>query len=483
MPAEPVKLVRNLHSTMQSSHASKGAIGPMLKSTSERPKPGPAFTTPHRTEFAKSRVLQKAVHEIIPGGCHTLAKGDDQFPVLAPGFIERGLGSHVWDVDGNEYIEYGAGCRAVTLGHAFPSVVKAVQDELENGCNFGRPSPLELTAAETLLGMIEGADMCKFAKDGSSVTTAALKLARAHTRRDKIALCADHPFFAVHDWFIGTTGIDAGIPESEKQLSLTFRYNDIDSLRQLFINNPGQIAAVILEPAKYADPEDDFLHKAQEVCHDEGAVFILDEMITGFRWHNGGAQKYYDIVPDLSTFGKALANGMSVSALVGKKELMELGGLTHDRERVFLLSTTHGAETHALAGAIATMQVYQNEPVIEMLAAQGAKLKRGLRDVISSHQLDLFVKVSGKPCCMVLGCFGPDGKPSQAFRTLMLQETIKRGFIIPSLVVSYTHTDADIEATIMAFDEALFVYRKALDEGVDHYLVGRPSKVVYRKFN
>jgi glutamate-1-semialdehyde 2,1-aminomutase len=442
-----------------------------------------SFSNDMRSDFTRSQKLQKKAHRLIPGGCHTLAKGDDQFPELAPGFISRGKGCHVWDADGNEFIEYGMGCRAVTLGHAYPSVVKAVQDELENGSNFGRPAPIEVECAEELLGMIEGADMCKFAKDGSTVTTAALKLARAHTGRDRIALCADHPFFAIHDWFIGTTEIDAGIPECVKELSLSFRYNDIDSLHALFEKHPNEIAAVILEPAKYADPEDDFLHKVQDLCNQNGAVFILDEMITGFRWDNGGAQKAYDIVPDLSTFGKGLANGMSVSALLGKKELMELGGLRDERERVFMLSTTHGAETHALAGAIATMKVYQEQPVIETLIKTGQRLKTGLDAVIVENGLAGIVKVIGKPQCMVLACCDADGRPSQAFRTLMLQETIKRGLLLPSLVVSYSHTEKDIDATVEAIDRSLYVYRRALSEGVENYLVGRPSKVVYRKFN
>ncbi|MBO6726236.1 MAG: glutamate-1-semialdehyde 2,1-aminomutase [Rhizobiaceae bacterium] len=453
----------------------------MLKSVGN--KITPAFGQSERTDFSKSKALQGQVHNVIPGGCHTLAKGDDQFPVLAPGFIERGLGSHVWDIDGNEYIEYGMGCRAVTLGHAFPPVVEAVREELGRGSNFGRPSPIEFDCAQALLDLIEGAEMCKFAKDGSAATTAALKLARAKTRRDKIAFCGDHPFFATNDWFIGTTEVDAGIPEQTKRLSLGFKYNDIDSLRALFRENPGQIAAVILEPAKYDHPKDGFLHKVKDLCHQEGAVFILDEMITGFRWHNGGAQKYYDITPDLSTFGKALANGMSVSALVGKRDLMELGGLEHDSERVFLLSTTHGAETHALAGAIATMQVYRNEPVVETLWSQGEKLKRGLERAIADYDLAKSVKLLGPACCMVIACADGTGRPSQEFRTLMLQETIKQGLIIPSLVVSYSHTDSDIEATLEAFDRALFVYRKAIDEGVGNHLVGRPSKSVYRRFN
>ena len=442
-----------------------------------------AFAARERTDFSGSDRLRERAHRAVPGGCHTLAKGDDQFPVLAPGFIERGLGCHVWDVDGNEYIEYGMGCRAVTLGHAFPPVVAAVRRELEHGCNFGRPAPIEVQCAEALLAMIPGAEMCKFAKDGSTATTAALKLARAHTGRDRVALCADHPFFSVDDWFIGTTAIDAGIPQSVKDLTSTFRYNDIDSLRAVFERHPGEIAAVILEPAKYDEPADGFLHAVQALCRDNGAVFVLDEMITGFRWGNGGAQERYGIVPDLSTFGKALANGFSVSALLGRRELMELGGLETDRERVFLLSTTHGAETHALAAAIATMEVYREEPVIETLAARGTQLRQGLEAAIARHDLERFVSLIGPPQCMVLGHLDADQRPSQAMRTLMMQEQIRHGVIAPSLVVSYSHTPADIDATVEAMDQALAVYARALEDGVEKHLVGRPSKVVYRKHN
>ena len=433
--------------------------------------------------FTQSRALQQRSHALIPGGAHTYAKGDDQFPELAPGFIVRGKGSHVWDPDGNEYIEYGMGCRAVALGHAFPAVVDAVMRELKNGSTFTRPAPLEVALAEKLLCMIRGGEMVKFAKDGSSVTTAALKLARAFTGRDHIALCGDHPFFSTYDWFIGTTAVDAGIPQSVKDLSLTFRYNDIDSVRELFRKYPGRIAALIMEPSKYEHPRDHFLHKTMEICHENGALFILDEMITGFRYHQNGAQGMYDIVPDLSAFGKALANGFSVSALVGKREIMELGGLYHDKERVFLLSTTHGAETHSLAAAIATINTYQTEPVIETIYAQGQKLKEGLTQVVERHGLSEYVKVNGLPCNLVYGTLDRELRPSQAFRALFMQETIKRGVIGPSLVISYSHTDEDIAATMAAWDGALPVYKAALENGIGRYLVGNPTQVVYRKHN
>ncbi|NLE61483.1 MAG: glutamate-1-semialdehyde 2,1-aminomutase, partial [Planctomycetes bacterium] len=325
-------------------------------------------------DFTRSRQLQQQAHQWIPGGCHTYAKGDDQYPLLAPGFIARGNGCHVWDVDGNEYIEYGMGNRCVVLGHAFPPVVEAARSAMCQGVNFVRPSPLEVECAGEFLSMIVGAEMVKFAKNGSDATTAAVKLARAHTGRDLVALCKDHPFFSTDDWFIGTTPVDAGIPEETKRLTLTFRYNDLASLQALFDQHPGRIACVMLEPAKNDEPKDGFLQQVQAACRRAGAVLVFDEMITGFRWHNAGAQHVYGVTPDLSCFGKGMANGFSLSALAGRRELMRLGGLDHEKPRVFLLSTTHGAETHALAAGIATMRTFQREPVVETLHRQGDRL-------------------------------------------------------------------------------------------------------------
>ena len=434
-------------------------------------------------QSAAALELQQRAHELIPGGCHTYAKGDDQWPLNAPRFIARGEGCHIWDTDGNEYIEYGMGCRAVTLGHRFPRIVEATRRAMDYGCNFSRPAPIEVECAELFLSLIDGADMVKFSKDGSSATTGALKLARAHTGRDHVALCSDHPFFSTADWFIGTTAIDSGIPQSVKDLSLTFRYNDLDSVKALFRNHPGKLAALILEPAKYEHPSDSFLHKVQELCQANGTVFILDETITGFRWHNGGAQKYYEIVPDLSVFGKAMGNGFSISALAGKRELMELGGLHHDRERVFLLSTTHGAEVHSLAAGIETMKTYIEEPVIETVWGQGAKLKAGLDRVIEQRGLQDYIQIIGLPCALVFVCRDNEGVPSQYFRSLFLQETIKRGLLMTSMIISYSHADEDVNRTIAGVDEALEVYALALEEGVEKHLVGRPSQSVYRKFN
>ncbi|GAA5661605.1 3-aminobutyryl-CoA aminotransferase [Brucella sp. NBRC 14130] len=435
-------------------------------------------------QFRNSQLLASKAHALIPGGCHTYAKGDDQYPVLAPGFIQRGSGSHVFDVDGHEYIEYGMGNRAVGLGHAYPPVVRAVRDALQDGCNFTRPSAIEVECAESFLELIDSAEMVKFCKDGSDATSGAVRLARAYTGRDMVACCADHPFFSTDDWFIGTTKMNAGIPASVSALTATFRYNDIASVQAVFDDYPGRIAAIILEPAKADEPQDNFLREARRIAHENGALFILDEMITGFRWHLRGAQKLYDVEPDLSCFGKALGNGFAISALAGKAEYMQLGGLIQtDHPRVFLLSTTHGAETHAMAAAIATMTIYRDEPVIERLYEQGSKLAAGVNAAIAAHGLQKHVRLFGRPCCLAYGTLDEAGQPSQAFRTLFLQETIRRGVLMPSLVVSYTHSDTDIARTVDAIDGALGIYVRALNDGVGSYLAGRPSQVVYRRFN
>ncbi len=433
-------------------------------------------------KFEKSKALQPKAHARIPGGAHTYAKGDDQYPVLAPGFIARGQGCHVWDVDGNEFIEYGMGLRAVGLGHAYKPVVEAAYRAMLLGNNFTRPAPIELECADELAGLIESAEMVKFGKNGSDATSGAVKLSRAYTGRHLIARC-DQPFFSVDDWFIGSTAMSAGIPKATQDLTLQFHYNDIASLRNLFEHHPEKIACVIMEAATAVEPLPGFLSDVQRTCKENGAVFILDEMITGFRWHLGGAQKYYGITPDLSTFGKCIGNGFSVGALVGKREIMERGGIEHPHERVFLLSLTHGAENHCLAAAIETMRIYKTEGVVERLYRQGERLRKGISQTIRENHVEGYFEVLGKEPNMIYATLDPEKHPSQSYRALFLQETIRRGLLAPSLVVSYSHTDEDIDRTIEAIGEALDVYRKALEDGAEKYLVGRPVKPVFRKFN
>ena len=434
-------------------------------------------------DFSLSRELQPKAHRLIPGGAHTYAKGDDQFPESAPGFIVRGKGCHVWDLDGNEFIEYGMGLRAVTLGHAFEPVVEAAYKQMQLGTNFSRPAKLEVDLAESVLELIDGADMVKFAKNGSDVTTAAVKLARAYTGRDLIAVCGDQPFFSTDDWFIGSTEMNAGIPQVISDLTLKFRYNNLESLRDLIAEHPSQIACVIMEAEAAVLPAEGYLEGVKRLCEESGIVLIFDEMITGFRWHLGGAQKFHGVVPHLSTFGKALGNGFAISALAGKREIMRLGGIDHDDPRVFLLSTTHGAETHALAAAMETIRFYRNHEVVEQLWTRGELLRKLFSLSISENHLSEHFGLLGRPCNLVFATLDEKCQSSQEFRTLFIDSLIQRGVIAPSFVVSYSHSETDIKQTADAVFEAHRIYRQALDSGIEKFLQGRPVKPVNRRFN
>jgi glutamate-1-semialdehyde 2,1-aminomutase len=430
--------------------------------------------------FSKSRGLAERLRQLVPGGSHTYAKGADQYPERSPGVIARGSGCHVWDADGNEFIEYGMGLRAVTLGHAYPEVIEAVRESLPLGTNFTRPAVIEVEAAEAFLRLVD-VEMVKFTKDGSTANTAALKLARKATGRDKVAIAADQPFLSYDDWFIGTTDMDGGIPEFEKPHTLRFRYGDLASARKLFDEHPGQIAMVMLEAARVEEPPAGFLQGLQALCREKGALFVVDEMITGFRWHKNGAQKLYDLDPDLSTFGKAVANGFALSVLCGKREVMRLGSRERPQDDVFLLSTTHGAETPALAAAIATMAVYEREDVISHLHRAGERLRKGAAEAARWHGVEKHFAVLGRACNLMFAVRDREGKPSQAHRTLFLQELIERGVIAPSFVVSYSHSDADIDRTVEAVDGALAVHARALEDSVERFLSGQPSRPVMNR--
>ncbi|MEK7116318.1 MAG: aminotransferase class III-fold pyridoxal phosphate-dependent enzyme, partial [Patescibacteria group bacterium] len=240
-------------------------------------------------DHAKFDELIARRHELIPGGAHTYSKGDDQFPEVAPKAILRGKGAYVWGSDGKKYLDWCMGLRSVTLGHCHPEINRAVKKQMGQGTNFGRPHPIEYELADLLISTLPNVEMVKFAKNGSTVTTAATKLARAYTGRDLIVACADHPFFSYDDWFIGTTACDAGIPDEIKGLTKTFRYNDLASLEKIFAEHPADVACVIMEVITTEEPKAGFLEGVQALCRKYGAVFILDEMITGFRWDLRGA--------------------------------------------------------------------------------------------------------------------------------------------------------------------------------------------------
>ncbi|MFJ5678354.1 glutamate-1-semialdehyde 2,1-aminomutase [Streptomyces sp. NPDC093097] len=445
--------------------------------------------------LTRSRQANERLHALIPGGAHTYAKGDDQYPENLAPVISHGRGAHVWDVDGNRYVEYGSGLRSVSLGHAHPRVIEAVRRELDRGSNFVRPSLMEVEAAERFLATVPTAEMVKFTKNGSDATTAAVRLARAVTGRPRVAVCGDQPFFSVDDWFIGTTPMSAGIPTATTELTVTFPYGDLAATEELLTRHHGEIACLILEPtgrtepspspqprSGTTDPTPGYLAGLRRLADRHGCVLIFDEMITGCRWSEAGAQGLYGVVPDLSTFGKALGNGFAVSALAGRRELMERGGLRHSHDRVFLLSTTHGAETHSLAAAMAVQATYTEEGITAQLHALGERLAAGVRDAAASMGVGDHVVVRGRASNLVFATLDENRQPSQQYRTLFLRRLLAGGVLAPSFVVSSALDDADIDRTVEVVAQACAVYRKALDAAdPTPWLGGRPVKPVFRR--
>lgn len=443
------------------------------------------------TSFNKSNEYRRVIHNLIPGGAHTYSKGDDQFPALSPAAISHGKGAYIWDIDGNMYLDCSMGLTSVSLGHAYEPVLNAVRVELEKGVNFQRPSVLEQETAEKFLSKVPQHDMIKFAKNGSIVTTAAVKLARAFTGRKLVAFPGDHPFYSYDDWFIGTTASNKGVPNEFSELSVTFKSCDIESLKQLFEKYPGQIACVITEPEKSQCGNGckcklsiaDYLDEAINLTHQHGALFIIDEMVSGFKTAFPGAITKYELKPDMATWGKGIANGFSFCALTGTKEVMEIGGISNiGAEKVFLISTTHGGETHAMAAANKTIDIFDKENVIEHNQKIGNALINGCQEAIFTSGVSNLVDII--PCNWLVSFNFRDkeGQVSAEMRTLAMQEMIKRGILFQgSFVPCFSHTIEDVNYFIKAFIETLFILEDASNKGVNNFLIGKAVKPVFRK--
>jgi glutamate-1-semialdehyde 2,1-aminomutase len=440
--------------------------------------------------FKKSEEYRKKIHDLIPGGAHTYSKGDDQFPQLSPAAIAYGKGGYLFDIDGNKFLDCSMGLTSVSLGHAYEPVLNRVKAELDKGVNFMRPASIEKDMAEKFLSLIPQHDMIKFAKNGSIVTTAAVKLARAYTGRKLVAFPGDHPFYSYDDWFIGKTACSLGVPEETSNLSVTFKSCDLNSLKELFEKYPGQIACVITEPERSVDsaiPDfnaGEFIKSAIELTHKHGALFIVDEMITGFKLDFPGAMKKYNLKPDMTTWGKGTANGFSFCALTGTKEVMELGGIRKKgSEKVFLISTTHGGETHSLAAGIATIEEFQTKDVLGHNQSIGSYFLKVMNEVIGKQGLQEFVSVANSNWMPIFMFKNTKNEICNGMRTYVLQELIKNGVLCQGMFIPcFSHTKADIEFMGEALNKALKDYIKISGEGYEKYLVGEPTKPVFRKY-
>jgi glutamate-1-semialdehyde 2,1-aminomutase len=420
--------------------------------------------------ITQSNKLIERAKGLIPSLTQTLAKGPAQWvDGVAPKYLKKGKGSHVWDVDGNEYIDYNMGIGPLVLGYGIKEIDHAIKLQINDGITFSLMHPLEVETSEMIKQIIPNAENVRFSKTGCDVTSAAVRLSRAYTNRNKVLCCGYHGW---HDWYISITDRNKGIPETTSDLVSTFDYNDMDSLMQSLDNN---VACVIMEPIIFEKPEKDFLKKIAKACKENGTLLIFDEMWTGFRMANGGAQEYFGIKPDLATYSKAIANGMPLSVLTGRADVMNL------LERDVFFYTTFGGETLSLASARATMKYILHNNVVEHLYRQGKKLKDGYNNIAKSLGMG-YTKCTGYDFRSIITFDSASGNPLE-MKSLVQQEMIKNGILWGGFHnVSYSHTDIDIYYTLKTYEKVLPILKKAVEENdILKFLIGKPVEPVFRK--
>jgi glutamate-1-semialdehyde 2,1-aminomutase len=407
--------------------------------------------------YKKSEDFLDRALQVIPLGSQTFSKSKTALPFgVSPYFVERAKGSRMRDIDGNEYLDFVSALCCVTLGYCDPEVDAAVRAQMDSGVTFSLPHRLETEVAELLVEMIPCAEKVRFAKNGTDATSGAIRVARAYTGRNRVAVCGYHGW---QDWYIGTTLRDLGVPQAVKELSHTFAFNDVASLERLLDAHPGEFAAVMLEPMNVAYPKDGFLEKVQAATHKHGALLVFDETITGFRYATGGAQQEFGVTPDLATFGKGIANGYPLSALVGKSEYMKVV------EDIFF-SGTFGGETLSLAAAKAVLNKLKREPVVQTMRLRGQTIIDGVNALIAELGLGQVVTISGHPTWSFLAFRESAGFSPVEIKTLFIQEVFKRGvYTLGTHNLSYAHSEADVAQLLACYREVFGLIARGVSDG------------------
>jgi glutamate-1-semialdehyde aminotransferase len=425
------------------------------------------------SRFRRSLELLARARRVVPGASQTLSKGASMFVEGAyPVFLERGHGCRVWDVDGHEYVDYILGLASITLGYAYPAVTEAVARQLERGSIFSLPHPLEVEVAERLTELIPCAQMARFLKTGSEAAVAALRVARAATGREVVVFCGYHGWA---DWYAVITPRAKGIPKDFSRLIVPFNYNDLPSLEAALDEHRGRVAAVIMEPVLLETPAPGFLAAVKAAAHRHGALLIFDEIVSGFRWAEGGGQEYFGVVPDLAVFGKGMANGLPLAAVVGPAELMS------EFDEIFV-SSTFGGDALALAACLATLDEYRAQPVIAHLWRMGRRFQEGFDKVAAQRGVP--ARAIGYPVHPKIVFDGGSPETERLVMSLFLQETARRGVIFhfAGFNISFSHGEADVDQTLTACDDALGVIAEALTDGrIAQRLEGKPYAAAFRR--
>lgn len=426
-----------------------------------------------KLNLSNSEKYWKKTIKLIPSGVQTFSKMPLQHvDGVSPKYIHKSKKCFSWDIDNNKYIDYMCGLGPIILGYADKVINNSVKNEINLGNIPSLPSLLETKLALKLNKLIPCAEMVRFGKNGSDVTQAAIRAARGITGRDKVAICGYHGW---HDWYIGTTTRDLGVPNTIKKLSLKFNYNDINSLNDLFKKNKRKIAAVIMEPTNFIRPKEKFLEKVKDLCEQNNTLLIFDEVITGFRMNIGGAQKVFKVTPDIACFGKAMANGFPLSAIVGKKKYMEIF------DEVFF-SFTFGGETSAIAASLSTIEEIKKRGTIKYINTYGNDLIKNFNKLAKKYKIENYLKATGYGWWPLLNFYDYEGKPSKLLESIFRQEIIRQGILTRSgIFITSSHSKKVFEKTMKIFDITLKTIKKGIiNNNLKHLLDGKVIEPVIR---
>ena len=425
--------------------------------------------------ITKSNEIYARAKEIIPAGTQTFSKGVTQFVEgFAPKYLKRGKGSYVWDVDDNKYLDFIMACHPLILGYADPDINQAIVEQLAFGSTFSLMNELEVDVTELLIDAVPCAESARFGKNGADATTVGVRIARAVTERDHIAYCGYHGW---HDWYIANTDLNSGIPKFNQDLAHSFVYNDLDSLENIFSQYKGQVAIVIMEPLTILEPINNFLEEVKRMTHDNGALLMFDEIITGFRFSLGGAQELVGVTPDLTSLAKGISNGIPLSAIVGKKEYLST------LEKTFF-SFTYGGDCIGLAAAKACIPKLNREKVPDHLWKVGSVLKDGFNSLAEKFGLSDFVQCIGYPCRSIISFDGKGIYEPLEMKSYFQQELIRRGILWTAYhALCYSHSMEDIEFALNCYEDVFRLFKDVVDKkkNLRSLIEGIPVKPVFRK--
>jgi len=421
--------------------------------------------------ISKSIEMHQKAKKIMHPVSQTLAKAPGQFSEgVCPVFVEKAKGNRIWDIDGNEFLDYYAAIGPISLGYGYDKVDDAIKNQLDKGITFSLMHSLEYETSKLISEVIPNAESVRISKSGADVCTAAIRVARSFTKRDKILCCGYHGW---HDWYIGTTTRNYGIPESTSNLTQSFIYNNLDDLNSKLDSS---VAAVILEPFIFDEPNENYLRDLKIACEKNGTLLIFDEMWTGFRISVGGAQEFFNVKPDLAVYSKAVANGMPIAFLTGRRDIM-----SHFEKDVFFF-TTFGGEALSLAATIATINELKDKNVPQHLHEIGTKLKDGINELISNHKLDNFIVCHGFPCRTILNLKPIIHNPLTVYAYIQ-QELLKHGILWSKFHnITYAFTEDDVNYTINAYNQIFSTLMERItNDDFETFLIGKPLDVVFRK--